>query len=113
MLDKKNWGKKVPGLRLEGRRGANGEYIETEAEKQDRLEFERSHSFYKGQKVLIIKHYDFGYDFYGHIAEVTRVKTEPGSGPCIRVTCGGVGNNIWNPDEMLLPLDEICELLYA
>ena len=115
ILDKKNWGQPIHAKHKAGemRRGANGEYAESDQERLQRQQFDLSHSFYKGQKVLIIKTSDILVWQNGQIiGEVSRAKTEPGTGPCIRVTYGGVGINIWNPNEDLLVLDTICELLY-
>lgn len=115
VLDKKNWGLPIHGKHKAGttRRGSNGEYVESEEERVQRQQFDLSHSFYNGQKVLIIKESDYlSWQNGTVIGTVSRAKTNEGTGACIRVVYGGVGINIWNPNEDLLVLDTICELLY-
>ncbi len=114
------------------------EYEEDEKQLQERLEFETSHTYKVGDKVLLIvtkepmevihstnfingnavesyKRLSSALDsvYEGLVGEVVRTSTTPSTGPCIRVSLGGMELNILYPNEQLLPANEITELLYV
>lgn len=96
--------------------GANGEIYESPEEKQRRLDFEDSHPFRNGDKVIIlftVLEYVGECPYLRQVAKVTRVTTSPATGSCIVITYGGVSINVWEPNEQLCLATKMGELLYA
>lgn len=96
------------------------EYIETVEECQQRKLFEISHNFKVGDEVylsatwLAQKNMVGNRSVYADIkGTVSRIKTEAATGPCIQVRFGGVGINIWKPNEDLIRVNTVTEALYG
>lgn len=83
----------------------------------ERGQFEYSHPFKVGDKV-ILKQGDSGNSVFSRrISEnilgiVTRIQTTPATGPCIQVNFNGAHLNIWKPNEELIFANNITDLLY-
>lgn len=92
-------------------------FVEYEEQRLERLAFEKSHTFKVGDEVYLSAKWladgTLPKTQYADIkGKVTEVVTRPEGGPHIRTSFGGVGINIWNPNEDLIRVDAATEALY-
>ena len=95
---------------------------ETDEEIEERIAFEQSHNFKVGESVLLTTDWivireskDNSYSvFKNAIGVVNRVETSRETGPCIRISVGGLGINIYEPNkELVRESDTLGRLLYG
>lgn len=91
--------------------------------KKDRINFEASHEFKVGDRVMYagvlnIKKTRLQQDMAKYsdpyaVGEVMRTKTTAGTGCCIAVRFQGVHLNFWNPSIELIRFTPVAKLLYG
>lgn len=91
----------------------DGKIIESKEDRVARMNFERSHPFEVGHRVLLTKTHTPNMKVYQSIIGiVSRVKTTPSTGCCITIDFGGVNINIWEPNKDLIPATKLGSLIY-
>lgn len=93
-------------------------YDESAEHFKQRKDFEKSHSFQVGDKVLVVDYIENvkavrNFTYLGSIGEVYRVETSAATGACIQVAFWGTRLNFWHPSRELVKVGRMVNLLYG